>query len=161
MEKSWGTKVVAFYWNNLKLSNAFIAFLIVLIIKFWLESVYFPNELNALVSANKNNIYIIVATISGTLLGFIITSISVIAAFFDSEKLDLIREVGKVDDLFNIFFSTIKVLAITTLIAVSGIIFNYWTISVFYLVIFTVIVSSFLIAACIWVLEILVKELAK
>lgn len=161
MEQTFWNKIEAFYSNHLKLSNVIIALFIILIVRWVLESQYSPDDLNTLVSANKDDIYIIVATISGTLLGFIITSISVIAAFFDSEKLDLIRETGKVEDLFNVFFSTIKFLAITTLIAVVGIISNYWTILVFYLVLFTVIVSSFLITACIYVLEIIVKELGK
>ncbi|RJS49675.1 MAG: hypothetical protein CIT03_02485 [Methanobacterium sp.] len=158
MEQPLVTKIVAFYWNHLKLSNVILSFFIVFIIKFVLETYYSPGDLNTLISANKDNIYLIVATISGTLLGFIITSISVIAAFFDSKKLELIREYGMVNDLFNIFFSTIKFLAITTLIAILGIISN-WTILIFYLIIFNVIVSSFLIACCIWALETIIKGL--
>lgn len=152
-------KIKTFYWNNLKLSDMIIALIIVLIVKSFLDTYYLPEVLNDMILGNKDNIYIVIATIAGTLLGFIITSISIIIAFLDSKKLDLIRDTDHVNDLFNIFFSAIKFLAVTTLIAIFGLISSYWTTIVFYILLFVVIISILLIWACIWALEIIIEAL--
>lgn len=110
------------------------------------------------ISANKREIYPLVATIAGTLLGFVITGVSIIIAFSGSEKLALLRKSPHFKTMFTIYFSTMKLLAITTIIAVSGIVVDdKWAIRIFYLMLWSVIISSFGIWRCFWVLENIAK----
>lgn len=150
-------EIKTYYWNNLKLSNIIIAFLLILIIRQAVEF-NFASELSIIISTNKSGIYTIIATTSGTLLGFIITSISIIVIFIGSDKLKILIDAGFYDKLFGVYFDTIKFLAITTLIATIGM-FYFNDIIYFYVVLFFVIISIFLFCACIWVLESLIKIL--
>jgi len=61
---------------------------LVLIIIQWLCS---PETLEKWIDVNKEDIYPLVATIGGTLLGFVITGVSIILAFSESEKLKLLK----------------------------------------------------------------------
>ena len=115
-------------------------------------------DLNTWLIINKTIIYSLIATISTTLLGFVITGISVLIAFSESEKLKLLRESAQFENLFKIYFSAIKYLAIAALISIFGIIFNdICPKYIFYALIWAIIISSFRIYRCLWVLENIVK----
>jgi len=62
------------------------------------------------ISLNKKDIYPLIATIAGTLLGFIITGVSIIFAFSESEKLRLLKKSKQYTTIYEIYFSTIKFL---------------------------------------------------
>ncbi len=146
-----GTKKL--YWNHLFWSNLIIAVVLVLIIRQILEFNLSPDILNVWLNLKLNSLYTIIATIAGTLLGFIITSISIIVAFTESDKLEILRESDHYTTLFNIYFNTIKILAITTIVAVIGIIDNSGNIFLFYISLISTIMSALFIWACIWALE--------
>lgn len=152
---SFYDKIKTIYWNNLKLSNIVIAIILVLIFRQVLEFSSISNELNIIIFTNKSGIYTIIATIAGTLLGFIITSISIIVTFTSSDKLDLLKEEGFYDELFGVYFDTIKSLAITTVISTIGMFYSdniIW----FYIFLVSAIISILLFSASIWVLETLI-----
>lgn len=146
-------KTKEIYWNHLFRFNFLIALIVVLIIRELLVSNFSPDDLNLWISSKTADIYPVIATIAGTLLGFIITSISIIIAFTESDKLKLLRQTKQYNSLFNIYFNTIKSLAITTVIVIIGILANSGNIILFYICLVAVIISALFIWACIWALE--------
>lgn len=115
-------------------------------------------DLNSWLQTNRTTIYSLIATISTTLLGFVITGVSVLIAFSESEKLKLLRESAQFETIFIVYFSTIKFLAITALLSIFGIIFStFFQNLILYLVVWSIIISSLRIYRCLWVLENIVK----
>ena len=110
------------------------------------------------IKTSKSEIYPLIATIGGTLLGFVITGVSIIMAFSESEKLKPLRESKQYKTLFEVYFSTIKFLAITTILGIIGVIINAeYSIIIFYLTIWSVIISFFRLWRCMWILENIVE----
>lgn len=140
------------YWNHLFIYNIILALILVILIKLILESFLFPNFYEFYILSKTKDIYTVIATIGGTLLGFIITSISIIIAFTESDKIKILRQTNHYKSLFNIYFNTIKILAITTILAIIGILANYEPI-LFYIILMFVITSILFIWASIWALE--------
>lgn len=154
-------KLKTAYWNHLKLSDLIIAIVLVFLIRLILESNFSPVELNDIISASKNDIYTIVATVAGTLLGFILTSISIIVTFTEFDKLKLLKDTGYYDKLFGIYFATIKSLAITAIISVIGILLSSGAVIWFYMILISTIVSGLLMWASIWALEMVISIVKK
>lgn len=140
-----------------------------------LRSIWSYDMTEQWLSTNKNTIYSLIATISGTLLGFVITGVSIIIAFSgtSSEKYQFLRKNKVYPQVFKIFFSTIKYLAISTVLPVVGIIIDEsWKtpsfisrylhiesldILIFYSVIIVVSASVSRIYRCLWILENIVE----
>lgn len=101
-----------------------------------------------------NPVFPVIATISVTLLGFIMTGVSVLISFTDSGKLNLLKQSVHYQTLFDIFFSAIKFLAITAAISIFGIFSSGTILQIsFYLILWGIIISSFRTYRCIWALE--------
>lgn len=109
------------------------------------------------ISINKANIYGLIATIGGTLLGFVITGASIIVAFSESEKLELLKKSKQYNTIFEIYFSTIRYLAIATIIAILGIIINSYSAIILYVLTWAIIISVMRLYRCLWILEKIVK----
>ncbi len=157
MNNIWRTYKRHFLLAELLLS--LILSVLVLIIIQWFWS---PDSLERWISSNKKEIYPLIATIGGTLLGFVITGVSIILAFSESEKLRLLKQSKQYTKIFAIYFSTIKYLAITTVVAIIGIVINNnLAILIFYLLLWSIVISSLRIWRCIWVLESIVEIIQK
>jgi len=105
-----------------------------------------------------NPVFPVIATICVTLLGFIMTGVSVLISFTESGKMSLLKESVHYKTLFEIFFSAIKYLAITAVFAIFGIFSNgLITQIVFYFTMWGVIISSLRTYRCIWALEQIIK----
>jgi len=108
----------------------------------------------------RKELYSTIASISGALLGFIITSISIVIIFVESDKLELLRKSKNYETLYRVFIAAIKYLAFTTLIAIIGLVADKdlsphnW---IMYLVFFGVLLSIFSLGRCIWVIEKLIS----
>lgn len=123
---------------------------IAIITKCWSES-----EIHNWIKLNKSGLYSLLASISGTLLGFIITGISVILAFSESQKLRRLKESTQYKTIFVVYFSTIRYLAFTTIVAILGFVTNNRSVDIclLYLLIWLLIISSLRIWRCLWILE--------
>ena len=118
--------------------------------------------LKSWIITNRNTIYPLIATIGGTLLGFVITGVSIILAFSESEKLRLLKRSKQYKTIFTIYFSTIKYLAITTIIAIIGLVVNDdFSVVIFYLLLWSVTISALRIWRCLWVLQSIVEIIHK
>jgi hypothetical protein len=135
-----------------------ISILITILLFFIIKYFWSPEDVRNWISQNKRDIYPLISTISGALLGFIITGVSIILAFSESEELKLLKQSKQYKTIFEIYFSTIKFLAITTIIPIVGIVINNkWMILLFYLFLWSLIISSLRIWRCLWILENIVE----
>ncbi|WP_406657526.1 hypothetical protein V7O62_02930 [Methanolobus sp. ZRKC2] len=123
--------------------------------------IIFPEGVDSWLEVNKNNVYSLLASIAGTLLGFVITGVSVIIAFSESEKLKMLKKSKHYRTIFVVYFSTIKYLALTTAISIIWIFTNFLIVVSFYLLTWSAIISSLRIGRCIWILEEIVEIVIK
>lgn len=115
-----------------------------------------------LICGNRSTIYGSLASLFGSLLGFIITAMSIIIGFSTSDRLALLRSSRHYKDLWNTFVSAIRFLGITTIFALIGLVFDRDASQHFYLFIACLGLSMlcvFRVARCIWILEKIVKIL--
>lgn len=104
----------------------------------------------------RKEIYGAFASILGALLGFIITAVSIILGFNMSDSLKLVRESKHYPKLWQTYLSTIRGLALATIIALSGLIVDVGTIPtkwIVYPMIFSLIFVFLRFARAIWILE--------
>lgn len=142
---------------ELLISVAFSILFILVIKYFWSYEI-----IGEWISANRKEIYPLIATIGGTLLGFVITGVSIIIAFSESEKLRLLKQSKQYKTIFEIYFSTIRYLAITTMLPILGMIINDGlSVYILYFLIWSVIISSFRMWRCLWILESIVEIMHK
>lgn len=145
-----------FLWADLVVSLIFII-IIFLIMNYF----YSFDTINNWISLNKAQLYPTIATIAGTLLGFVITGISIIIAFSESEKLKHLRKSKHYKTIFDVYFSTIRYLALATVFPLIGIVINSdWSYYILFLIIWAIMISSFRIWRCIWILESIISILS-
>src|SRR5947209_6697978 len=72
------------------------------------------------IHGNRVAIYTTTTATLGTLLGFVITGVSVILALAESEKLKLLKRTSHYRTLFDVYISTARLLAIGTIISFLG-----------------------------------------
>jgi hypothetical protein len=113
------------YKNHFLTAEFLISIGIALIWIFYIRFTWSHDEILSWISSNKKDIYSLVASIGATLLGFVITGVSIIIAFSESEKLKLLKKSTQFKTLYDIYFNTIGYLAITTVIPIIGLILNY------------------------------------
>ena len=149
----WKTYKRHFLLAELIISIIFTIGIMVLVHFLWSHEL-----LKSWIITNRNTIYPLIATIGGTLLGFVITGVSIILAFSESEKLRLLKRSKQYKTIFTIYFSTIKYLAITTIIAIIGLVVNDdFSVVIFYLLLWSVTISALRIWRCLWVLQSIVE----
>jgi hypothetical protein len=115
-----------------------------------------------ILNGGRAGVYGALASIFESLLGFVIASISIVIGFATSEKLAVLRRSKHYADLWRVFTSATKVLGITTLLALAGLVFDKdaHPIGVLLSLCITgVLLSIFRVARCIWVSENLIGVL--
>jgi len=145
----------------------FVSLFVAIVVIMYINALCSSRDVEDWIIANKKSVYPLIATISGTLLGFVITGVSIIIAFSESEKLKLLKKSKQYKTIFEVYFSTIKFLALTTVMAVIGLILDDsrampftnldYNIGVSYIIFWLVIISSFRIYRCLWILENIVE----
>jgi uncharacterized membrane protein len=113
------------------------------------------DQVNTLLSNTEEKIYPVISIGAITLLGFIITGVSILITFTETPSLKPLKTSKQYSTLFKIYFSAIKHLAILTFLSGIGMLITQSLISqiIFYLVILFVLISTFRIWRCLWVLE--------
>ena len=150
------------YNRNFLIAEFLLSIVIALFGILLITSVLTSETIQNWISLNKKDIYPLIATIAGTLLGFIITGVSIILAFSESEKLRLLKKSKQYTTIYEIYFSTIKFLALSTAIPIFGIIVNdNWADYVLYILIWSIIISSLRICRCVRALENIIKLIHK
>jgi hypothetical protein len=118
--------------------------------------------LTEIVHGSRSQIYGTLASIFGSLLGFVITALSVVLGFSSADRLKILRGSSYYKQLWDVFTSAIRVLGFTTLIWLGALFFDRESAPKPLLFVFC-LAFSFLavlrLARCVWVLERIVEAL--
>jgi hypothetical protein len=114
-------------------------------------------------NGNRSSIFGTLASIFGSLLGFVLTITSIVLGFHASDKLQLLRDSAQYGTLWRVFISTNRALALATISALVALIVDKdggltpW----FYLLFFSTIYSSLRLMRSLWVLENILRLVTK
>jgi hypothetical protein len=73
-----------------------------------------------ILDSQRGTVYGTLASIFGSLLGFVITTVSIVIAFATHERLAIVRASEHYPTLWKVFMSSIRVLGIATVVAFLG-----------------------------------------
>lgn len=141
------------YFLTLELIASILIFLSFLI---WGEFFSGKKALDQILGDNQNKIYENLTAVFGTLLGFVITAVSIVLGYTDNENLDVIRESDHYEDLWKVYKSAMRSLALATAAGLMGIIFENMEDIKYYLLylnVLTVSLAIFRLGRSIWILE--------
>lgn len=151
------------WWRNHFLGvELAIAVLAGCALTFWIRVGDGSVFLSALVHQNRAQIYGTLASIFGSLLGFVITSMSIVLGFSASERLGILRKSSHYRDMWAVFTSAIKALGATTALWLAALLFERESAPKPLLIdacICVTLLSLFRLARCVWVLEKIVEVL--
>jgi uncharacterized membrane protein YwzB len=145
------------FWN-LHFLGCQLAISIVISIGFLIWVFWFNGSVavGSILKGNRSAIYGTLAAIFGSLLGFVITALSIIVGYSTSERFDFLRKSKHYHTLWDILINTIRVLSVSTIVMVIGLIFDRDN-SPQYLIlccgVFVAALSLFQLWNCLWVLE--------
>lgn len=80
--------------------------------------------LDAILGRNRAEVYGSLATIFGSLLGFVVVAVSVVLSAAQSDRMAVIRDSDQYDTLWDVFVGTIKSLAFATVVALLALIMD-------------------------------------
>lgn len=153
------------FWERRFLgAEAGIAGILILFFIIWFFALEGASHVDALMHNNRANIYRTTATISGTLLGFSITSTSVALGFLPNERLDLVRGSRHFPALWKTFFQTIRFLGCLTIVSLIGLVWDKDCSPNSLIVIpflFFLLLSIIRLLRTIWIIEQLIKIITK
>jgi len=126
------------------------AFILILIFHFVLNE----SEIESWIISKSSDFYSLLATITGTLLGFVITGVAILLAFPSSERLKELQKSKHYKTIYKVYFSTIYFLALTLILSVVGFLCDeHYAIIIFYLIAWLIIISGLRFWRCVWVLK--------
>lgn len=131
---------------------------ILLIILFYIvvQKMQIESRMMDLVKNNRSAIYTLIASISGSLLGFTFTGIAILLALADNQKLGILTQSKHYSKIYKVYISTIKILAITTILSLVSLIYDHEgspKCIMLYLNLWAVILVCFRLLRCLWILE--------
>ena len=111
---------------------------------------------NSILYQNRSTVYGAIASILGSLLGFVITALSIIIGYSTNEKFEFLKSTKHYFTLWKVLLDTIKALSIATAAMIVGLIFDRDTYPhdlILCFCVFTIFLSVFRLKRCVWVLE--------
>ena len=112
--------------------------------------------IDATLDGNRAAVYGAMASIFGSLLGFVITAVSIVLGFSTFDRLAIVRTSEHYSDLWRIFTASIRCLALATIISLLGLIYDRDKApchTLMYLTVYAVVLATFRLGRCIWILE--------
>ena len=109
-----------------------------------------------LLTGNRGPIYSAMASVFGALLGFVLTAVSIVLGFSGMEPMSVVRSSPHYQTLYQIFLRATWALALATLLALLGLVFDRDRNPVTMLLYCNLAasgVASVLVARCVWALE--------
>jgi hypothetical protein len=150
--------------RNFLVFEAIAALLIAVAFTIWFYQFGGAICINAILKGNRAPVYGAMASVFGSLLGFVITATSIVLGFSVSEKLSVLRESAEYPKLWKTFSSTIWILGATTLVSLLCLLVDKDKAPVQFLVplVFALaLLSVFRVARTIWALEHIVLLVTK
>lgn len=150
-------KILPNWWcEKFLIIELLVVLLLTVCFVFWYYQLNGSNELKPFLDGNRTAIYSTLATIFGSILGFVITATSIIIGFSASEKLSIVKNSKHYKTLWKVFSSTIRALSFAVVIAFLSLILDRdnrpCSILLFFMF-FTLFFSLVRIWRTIWVLE--------
>ena len=111
---------------------------------------------SALLQGNRAVLFGTIASILGSLLGFVITATSIVLGFSASDRLAVVRESAQYPTIWKTFSATIRALAFATIVALVCLLFDRDNAPKTWLAIplgFAMLLALLRISRSIWVLE--------
>lgn len=133
-----------------------LAVLLTIIFGVWYYAFDGLTPTSTLLQGNRAALFGTIASILGSLLGFVITATSIVLGFSTSERLAVVRESAQYPTLWKTFSATIRSLAFATIVALVCLLFDRDAAPKAWLAIpltFAVALSLLRIIRTIWVLE--------
>lgn len=162
------------FWNTHFLGvELCIAILVSCLFLSWI--IFFNGSaiVDSVLNGNKGAIYGTLASVFGSLLGFVITALSIIIGYSTNEKFEFLKKSKHYITLWNVLIDTIKVLSLATVVMLLGLIFDRDTPPKFliinantsfillslirFLIVFTTFLALLRLTRCVWILENIVK----
>lgn len=133
-----------------------------LIVCFYAVSCWYSLEdgLMGLVRGNRSALYTLVASISGSLLGFTFTGITILLALADNKKLGILTMSPHYSYIYKVYIRTIWVLAVATIVGLVALVMDKddSPCCIFlYLNLWLIILICFRLYRCLWILENIIK----
>jgi uncharacterized membrane protein len=125
----------------------------------WGETSAGSRRIGLALAGDRASFYGVLATVWGALLGFIITTVSIVLAFSQSESLPVVRESRHYPDLWKTFMAAIRALAISTLASLVALLVDKDAPAghpdrfAFYAVVATSVLAVLRLLRSVWILE--------
>lgn len=123
---------------------------LILLINCWEEAV-----LDA-IKSNRAAIYALVASVAGSLLGFVLTGVAILLALADTSKLGILTTSPHYKTIYTTYMTTVRAFGLTTFIGFLCLLLENgptprsWAV---YLTLWASILCVFRLGRCIWILE--------
>lgn len=136
---------------ELILSFIVISFITYFIYRFWGFCL-----LQSYLDGIRDVLYGTLATLSGALLGFVITGLSVLLTTYSTEQMKRLKKSKHYKTIFTIFFSTSKFSGILFIVSLLSLVFDKDSeplLMLPFLTLWALIIVAFRVLRCLWVLE--------
>lgn len=148
------SRVRAFYDKNFLAVEFCISVAVLLTVVLPFELYFGRDVLFSSVDKNRAGLYGTAASVAGSLLGFVISAVSVILVF--GQHLHFLKESGQYPTVFEIFFQSILWLAAATVWAFVGLLVDTagsGRIWILYGMIWLGVLASLRVYRCVWILK--------
>lgn len=138
----------------------FISIILVTILTFITYKFIGFDDFQSTLNDVRDMLYGTLATLSGALLGFVITGLSVLLTTSTNKQIETLKRSKHYKTIFKIFFSTSKYLGVLLIFSLMGIVFDKDASPIIFITITTLwalIIVAFRLLRCVWVLERIVK----
>jgi len=150
------------YWRKHFLGCELVATVVVTgLFVLWAERYAGRAELQGLLDNRRATVYGAFAAIAGSLLGFVIATISIVLGMFSwGRRFDRLKASAAYGTLWAVFTSSIKAMGFATLALLAALLFDcdtapkWW---LFYIATGSVLLALVRLWRCVWVLENVIK----
>ncbi|MCP1309255.1 hypothetical protein [Paenibacillus tyrfis] len=131
--------------------------IVVSVIILWVINKYsLQGEVMNVLKGSRSALYGAIAGVAGSLLGFVITGLSILLVTGNSSGMNALRSSKYYQQIFKVFLNTSKYLGLLVVLSLVSLIIDRDTAPLFELnmiVLWGVIIVTFRILRCLWVLE--------
>jgi len=156
--------IIRYVDNHYTIASLLLATATEIALVIWGEKYGGRLVMSDVLQGNRSAVYGAFATIFGSLLGFVITAVSIVLGFSTSERLGIVRNSKHYPALWASFTHTIKVLGIATILSLVALICDRDSnplIAATYIEAYAVVLSVLLLCRSIWALERVVEVVAR
>lgn len=151
---------VNWYQSNFLLAEFLLSILIGVVFYIVSESLVGRDVMLSGLEGARSTLYGTLASLGGSLFGFILAGISIIAAFGGMGRFKILRDSGQFETIFHVYYQAIVWLAITVIWSLVGLLFDSDAspnAHVFYVLMWLVTLSALRIGRCVWLLRFMMR----